>query len=58
MLLNNKELANKYINKFSEKTRIDIRSIKEWIPIVAGGELQKNTEENSDKDFIDRIDYE
>ncbi len=58
MLLNNKELANKYLNKFSEKTRIDIKSIKEWIPIVAGGELQKNTEENSDKDFIDRIDYE
>ena len=55
---NNKELANKYLTMFSEKARIDINAIKEWIPIIAGGELQKNPEEQSDKDFIDRIDYE
>ena len=58
MLLNNKELANKYLTMFSEKTKIDINAIKEWIPIIAGGELQKNPEEQSNKDFIDRIDYE
>jgi len=58
MLLNNKELANKYLNKFSEKTNIDSNLIKEWVPIIAGSQLQKNTEEKSDKDFIDSIEYE
>lgn len=58
MLLNNKEMAVKYINKFSEKTKINIDLIKAWVPIIAGGQLQKNTEEKSEKDFIDRIDYE
>ena len=58
MLLNNKEMAIKYINKFSEKTKINIDAIKAWVPIIAGGQLQKNTEEKSEKDFIDSIDYE
>ena len=58
MLLNNKEQANKYLNKFSEKTNIDSNLIKEWVPIIAGSQLQKNTEEKSDKDFIDSIEYE
>ena len=58
MLLNNKEMAGKYIKKFSEKTKINIEEIKAWVPIIAGGQLQKNKEEKSDKDFIDSIDYE
>ena len=58
MLLNNEELATKYINKISEKLKININIIKEWLPLVAGGQLQKNTEEKSEKEFIDSIDYE
>ncbi len=58
MLLNNKELAAKYLNKFSEKSKINIETIKAWIPIIAGGELKKNTDDNSEKNFIDRVEYE
>ena len=58
LLLKNKKLAVKYINTFSKKTKIDINKIKEWVPVIAGGELSKNNDSNIDKDFIDRIDYE
>ena len=58
LLLNNKVLAQKYIKKFSEKTKISIPKIKEWLPIIAGGELTKNYDSNLEKDFIDRMDYE
>lgn len=58
MLLDDKELAVKYLNKFKEKTNIDISIIKECVPIIAGSQLQKNKEENREKDFIDNIDYE
>ena len=58
LLLKNKNIAIKYLQLFSEKTKIETNKIKEWLPIIAGAQLTKNTDNKIDKDFIDRIDYE
>ena len=45
-----KELAENYLNKFSEKTGTEKRYIQKWIPIVAAAHLLKANEE--EKEFL------
>lgn len=46
-----KELAEKYINLFSEKSGIEKTLIQRWIPIVAAAQRAEGKEE--EKDFLD-----
>lgn len=54
------EIAEKYLNLFSEKSGIAKSNIQRWIPIVAANEKTKGKPE--DKEFLDKIinvvDYE
>ena len=54
------ELAEKYINLFSEKTGIAKSNIQRWIPIVAATQMTKGKEE--EQEFLSRwinvVDYE
>ena len=54
------ELAEKYINLFSEKTGIAKSNIQRWIPIVAATQMSKGKEE--EQEFLSRwinvVDYE
>ena len=54
------ELAEKYINLFSEKSGIDKNEIQRWIPIVAATQLTKGNEKEADflKKWINIADYE
>lgn len=54
------ELADKYLNLFSEKSGIEKSLIQRWIPIVAAEQMTKGKEEEQDflKKWIDIIDYE
>lgn len=46
------DLANKYLERFSELSGIEVENIQEWIPIVAATQRTKNIEE--EKDFLDK----
>lgn len=54
------ELAEKYLNIFTEKSGLEKRGIQRWIPIVAAVQLKKGTVENKEflKKWIDVVDYE
>ena len=56
----NEEIAEKYLNLFSEKSNIEKSHIQRWIPIVAATQLTKKIEEERDflNKWIDIIDYE
>ena len=41
------ELANKYLNLFSEKSKIEKINIQRWIPIVAASRKQKGIQKNN-----------
>ena len=58
MLLKDKVMAEKYIKLFSKRSKIELNKIREWIPIVAAGELEKNKNSKSTKNFIDVVEYE
>ena len=59
-LANKKELAEKYLNKFSEKSGIEKNYIQKWIPIVAAAHLSKANEEEKEflMNWIDVVDYQ
>ena len=54
------ELAEKYINLFSEKTGITKSNIQRWIPIVAATQMSKGKEEEQEflSKWINVVDYE
>ena len=54
------ELAEKYLNLFTEKSGLEKRGIQRWIPIVAAVQLKKGGDENIEflKKWIDVVDYE
>ena len=54
------ELAEKYLNVFTEKSGIEKRGIQRWIPIVAAVQLKKGGAENKEflEKWIDVVDYE
>lgn len=55
-----KELAEKYINLFSEKSGIEKTNIQRWIPIVAATQLTKGIEEEKEflNNWINVVDYQ
>lgn len=54
-----KEEAELYLQKFSEKSKIEKRYIQKWIPIVAAAHLSKASEEEKAflMNWIDVVDY-
>lgn len=54
------ELAEKYINLFSEKSGISKANIQRWIPIVAATQMTKEKEEEQEflSNWINVVDYE
>ena len=54
------ELAEKYINLFSEKSGITKANIQRWIPIVAATQMTKGKEEEQEflNNWINVVDYE
>ena len=54
------ELAEKYLNLFTEKSGIEKRGIQRWVPIVAAVQLKKGGAENKEflEKWIDVVDYE
>ena len=54
------ELAEKYLNLFTEKSGLEKRGIQRWIPIVAAVQLKKGGAENREflEKWIDVVDYE
>ena len=54
------ELAEKYINLFSEKSGIAKANIQRWIPIVAATQMTKGKEEEQEflSKWINVVDYE
>ena len=54
------ELAEKYINLFSEKTGIAKSNIQRWIPIVAATQMSKGKEEEQEflSKWVNVVDYE
>lgn len=54
-----KEFAEEYLNKFSEKAKIDKQYIQKWIPIVAAAHLSKASEEEKAflMNWIDVVEY-
>ena len=54
------ELAEKYINLFSEKSGITKANIQRWIPIVAATQMTKGKEEEQEflSNWINVVDYE
>ena len=57
---NEKELADKYLELFSEKSQINKISIQKWIPIIAANQYIKQKPEEKEilKQWIDVVDYE
>ena len=55
-----RELAEKYINLFSEKSGIAKANIQRWIPIVAATQMTKGKEEEQEflSKWINVVDYE
>lgn len=55
-----KDLAEKYINLFSEKSGITKANIQRWIPIVAATQMTKGKEEEQEflSNWINVVDYE
>ena len=53
------ELAEKYLNVFTEKSGIEKRGIQRWVPIVAAVQLKKGGAENREflEKWIDVVDY-
>lgn len=53
-------LAEKYLNLFTEKSGLEKRGIQRWIPIVAAVQLKKGGAENKEflEKWIDVVDYE
>ena len=54
------DIAEKYINMFSEKSNIPKSNIQQWIPIVAATQLTKGNEKEYDflSKWINIVDYE
>ena len=54
------DVAEKYLNLFSEKSGIEKRSIQRWIPIVAATQMTKNISEEQEmlSKWINVVDYE
>ena len=54
------ELAEKYLNLFTEKSGLEKRGIQRWVPIVAAVQLKKGGVENKEflEKWIDVVDYE
>ena len=54
------ELAEKYLNLFTEKSGLEKRGIQRWVPIVAAVQLKKGGAENREflEKWIDVVDYE
>ena len=54
------ELAENYLNVFTEKSGIENRGIQRWVPIVAAVQLKKGGAENREflEKWIDVVDYE
>ena len=54
------ELAEKYLNLFTEKSGIEKRGIQRWVPIVAAVQLKKGGAEIREflEKWIDVVDYE
>mgnify|MGYP004621524579 FL=1 len=54
------ELAEKYLDLFTEKSGIERKEIQRWIPIVAAVQLKKGGAENKEflEKWIDVVDYE
>lgn len=54
------ELAEKYLDLFTEKSGLEKRGIQRWIPIVAAVQLKKGGAENKEflEKWIDVVDYE
>ena len=54
------EIADEYLELFSEKSGIDNSNIQRWIPIVAATQLTKGIEEEKEflSKWIDIVDYE
>ena len=54
------ELAEKYLNLFTEKSGLEKRGIQRWVPIVAAVQLKKGGAENRKflEKWIDVVDYE
>ena len=57
---NNEELAEKYLDLFSEKSGIEKSHIQRWIPIVAATQMTKNNPEEQEflSKWINVMDYE
>ena len=57
---NKEEIAEKYLNLFSEKSGIPKRNIQRWIPIVAATQKTKNIEEEQEflSKWINVVDFE
>lgn len=53
-----KELAEKYLNLFTEKSGIPKTNIQRWIPIVAASQLANGKEQEFLRHWIDVMDYE
>ena len=60
LLNGQKELAEKYTDKFSQKSNIDKVKIQRWIPIVAANQYLKADGEKKEilKQLIDVVEYE
>ena len=54
------ELAEKYLDLFTEKSGLERRGIQRWIPIVAAVQLKKGGAENKEflEKWIDVVDYQ
>ena len=54
------DVAEKYLDKFAEKSNIEKSNIQRWIPIVAATQMAKGKEEEKEflSKWIDIIDYE
>lgn len=59
-LAGKKELAEKYVNLFSEKSGISKANIQRWIPIVAAAQMSKGNKEEQEflSNWINVVDYE
>lgn len=57
---NQEQLAEKYLNIFSQKSGISKSNIQRWIPIVAATQMTKQIEEEQDflSKWINVVDYE
>ena len=60
LLNGQKEIAEKYIDKFSQKSNIDKMKIQRWIPIVAANQFLKAEGEKKEilRQWIDVFEYE